>query len=394
MKKISTIILPALVIGAAIPMAFSPGANAMRTDSDGSVWWSVSELLDYKKVVDQEINAQCGDDPGCRQELYFSKIEGEDQKFRALEMLTEQQFVLTGVNPSQDTFKVLFFDEDMMLGRMGIKEKLSLENLYIGLFDSQVERIYNHSSMAEPLANDEFPEVHKVYSWDSESSLPAEIIANQETELKNTSGLPLDSYDRFGYAIYAGQFNAQGQLLYGSCFKDPEYKEGEECHLMISPEKGTSFFVAQEKSSTTDRSQPSQEDLVTPSNQNEPEQTNPEPQNNQGALEQTNPEPQNDRETLAQNNSEPQSQDASTRANSEPQISQDELAQAASAAQPEASPGIKTPETGATHSGEENKASNVVQATPYFALEVVVILLFAIYLAKKSKKGVDNATGV
>ncbi len=371
MKKISITFLLALTIISVANLASPPEASAKRIDEDGATWWSVPELLEYKKQADQEMDRQCGDDESCRQELYFSKIESEDKEFRALEMLTEQQFVLTGVNFGKNAIKILFFDEDMMLSRMGIREHLELESLYIGWFDYDPERIYNFGATADELLSGSAPGAHKVYTWTNNSGATRRVLNNEETELViKTANLTSNTSNEFDYSIFAGQFNAQGRLQYGSCFNDPDYKDGEECHLMISPEKGTAFFASQEK-------------IVAINNNT----------TNETAASIEEPSPKNS-EHESQNNQEDGSDDSFSQDSQITPSKQNEQPQTEPTAQSLGSSEIKTPETGAAYDGEENHASDLSQTFPYITLSTAIMILSAIFLAKKYKKGVDNATGV
>ena len=108
MKKISILILSTLITAAMI----SPLTNAIYIDGDEVVWYTVPELLEYKKEIENEQNEKCGEEIGCRQEWYFDRMERDDKLF-ALEQLMQHQFVVTAMNPGQGYIRALFFGEDI-----------------------------------------------------------------------------------------------------------------------------------------------------------------------------------------------------------------------------------------------------------------------------------------
>ncbi len=227
---------------------FTTTTHALYIDEDGATWYTVPEMLEYKDITDQEEQKLCGEDINCKQELFFSKIE-TDEKFRALEQLTEQQIVVTSVNPAKETLKVLFFDEEMMLKRMGISEKIELGEFYMGWFDNDVERIYNYGSYTEELFADTMPGAHYIYAqFDNYGN---KIPANQEIEISAPgSNLNLNTSGEIAYSAFADHFNAVGRFIYTSCLTEPDYVEGTECRLMLSGEKGFKYLPPRETSTS------------------------------------------------------------------------------------------------------------------------------------------------
>ncbi len=247
MKKLPTLLLPTLIFGLIGSIAANPKASALYKEEDDTTWYSVPELLEYKEELDRETADTCGEDSYCLEELFFSKMDSNDSKFCALEQLTQQQIVVTSVNLTEETIKVLFFDEDMMIKHMGISERLALGEFYMGWFDEDVERIYNYGIYAEDLMNDTLPGAHYLYAQRdvSENIIPA----NEEYLIDVSSrGLNLNSSGEIAYAAFAEPyFNAMGRFYpYGSCLLEPDYTEGTECRLMLSAEKGQRFFPPRE----------------------------------------------------------------------------------------------------------------------------------------------------
>lgn len=235
MKKIPLFILSILVLG----LATTQSSHAAILEND-TTWWTVEELLAFYPEVEAEKEAKCGSDLDCKMEFGFLMME-RGEKYSALNNLLESQFWVTSINPETETIKVLFFDDDMMLKRMGIEEKLELENLYIGWTESWLGHGYYHNFEAP--FNNTILGVHQLFNSEVEDI--GVITPWQESEFSmldldisgNTNGF-------LNYTIYAknNMFNAQGDINYSSCLNSPDYREGMECKMYISGSRWVSFF--------------------------------------------------------------------------------------------------------------------------------------------------------
>ena len=78
---------------------------------------------------------------------------------------------------------------------------------------------------------------------------------NQEFEISvGGSNLNQNTSGEIAYGAYADPyFNAAGRFIYTSCLSEPDYVEGIECKMMVSPEKGIKFFPPRE---TTEAAEP------------------------------------------------------------------------------------------------------------------------------------------
>lgn len=216
-------------------------------EENGTTWWSVEELLSFNQEVEVEKEAECGNNQDCRMEFSWSMIE-RGPKYSALNNLLEGQFWVTSVNPAAETVKVLFFDDDMMLRHMGIKEKLEIEHLYLGWFDEWRGQIYNYDH--DGFTNGAVSGSHPLY--DSTIEGVDAIIPWQESELSvNGGGLINNTTGKLDYALYAkfNMFNAQGYFDYSSCLNAPDYETGMECQMMISGDQWISYFPPREQTS-------------------------------------------------------------------------------------------------------------------------------------------------
>ena len=213
-------------------------------EDKGTTWWSVQELLKFYPEVEAEKDAECGDNQDCRMEFGWSMIE-RGPKYSALSNLLEGQFWVTSINPSAETVKVLFFNNDMMLRRMGIEEKLEIEHLYLGWFDEWKGQIYNYNhdgftngsvSGSHPLYDSTVEDIDAIIPWEE-----VELSVAGGNLIENTTG-------KLDYAIYAkyNMFNAQGHFDYSSCLRAPDYQDGMECQMMVSGDQWVSYFPPRE----------------------------------------------------------------------------------------------------------------------------------------------------
>lgn len=284
MRKLSILILTTLIIG----LIFSPVeiTSAAIYDRD-TTWWSVEELLEFYPEVEAEKDAECGTSQECRMEFGFNMIE-RGEKYSALSNLLESQFWITSINPETGTIKVLFFDDDMMLRRMGIEEKLELENLYIGWTEDWLGHGYYYNFVDS--FDEIMPGVHQLYNSEVEDI--TSIIPWQENEFPmldsdisgNTTGV-------LYFTIYAknNMFNAQGGTSYASCLNSPDYQAGMECKLYISSDQWASYFPPRDPIVIEEMPivEVVETDSTEPDNP-EPDNTGPDPIANQDNIE---PEP-------------------------------------------------------------------------------------------------------
>ena len=242
MKKITIPILLTLSLGS----LFGPIKNASATIQDqGVTWWSVSELLEFYEEVETERIATCGDDYGCNRNFDSNYFESSE-KYRALQNILEGQILVTAVNPANETIKVLFYDENMMLRRMGIKEYLELEHLYFGWFEEWNGQIYNYNH--DSFTDGSTPGSHPLY--DSTIEDLSVIAPWEEVELSVAGGNLINNLSgKLDYAAFAKQnkYNAQGYFDYSSCLNAPDYEEGMECKMMASGDRWIAYFPPREE---------------------------------------------------------------------------------------------------------------------------------------------------
>lgn len=235
MKKLPIILLSTLITGLTLGPAHLAHASI---EENSTTWWSVEELLNYYPEVEAEKDAECGDNQDCRMEFNFNMIE-KGEKYRALSNLTDMQFWVTGVNPKEQTISVLFFDDEMMLRRMGIEEKITLEKLVMGWFNEWNDQIFHHSY--EELVEGEVSDFHLLYVSTPESL--NDVMPWKEVKLGFSDPYFADNASgKIAYQIFAQPFNAVGSFDYSSCKKSPDYKPDKECKMYVSADQWVTYL--------------------------------------------------------------------------------------------------------------------------------------------------------
>lgn len=243
MKKIPIPLLT-LILSALFGMLFSAKTQALYKDENGATWWSVEELLEFSKVADAEEEKLCGNDYGCREELFFSRFENEDERYMALNMLKEGRFWITSINPTTETLELLYFDEDEMLKRWGIEEKESLVFVFLAWFDNVNGQIGNYDHYL-PIESQFSDDLHLLYAGDAETFDIKGFPANTPFELPiNNTGLINNSLGRIYQAVFGQHYNSKGYTDYSSCLAN--YEEGKSCILMFSASRGYGYFPPRE----------------------------------------------------------------------------------------------------------------------------------------------------
>ena len=243
MKKI-------LAVGLLV-LATSPIINASvpalaATKERGSTWWSVEEMLDFYQEVEQEKTTECGHDEACRMEFNYNMIE-KGPKYSALNNFLETQLWVTSVNPAEETVKVFYFDDDVMLKRMGIEEKIHLQHLYMGWFDEWNAQIFNYDH--DQFTSGEMPGLHTMYDGSSSVDGSDWIPAWKEVKLSVAGSNLKDNHSGIiDYAVFAeeNKFNAQGTFNFSNCLEAPDYTVGVECKLMISGDQWATYLPPRE----------------------------------------------------------------------------------------------------------------------------------------------------
>ena len=241
-KKIPILILLFLLICAS-GATLSSAAWAEETLE----WWSVNEMLSLKKQVNDETAATCHGDLECEQDLYYEKLDSNDRIYMALDSFMGSSFMISSINPSQNTISLVFQAEDPMLKRMGINRLRKLTEAYIFWLDDgmigpakDTIDIYNYS---ETIKNQiTTAGVHallaKNIETDGDNWLPA------DAEVKYSVLSDDLSVNQEGIIYFT--VNASGSIIglkdYSGCIHSSDFEDGMECRLMFNSQGSYAYI--------------------------------------------------------------------------------------------------------------------------------------------------------
>ena len=266
--KISTLIIGVSALAGNIGIA--PSANAMDistsavdpnllpigTEINGKRYWSVAEMQTASDLINAKREEFCQGDRMCREELPWQQMDEFGGIYRALDPYENIHFMLTSVNPSANTVKFLYHDEDKMLSRMlGETVRHDIASIYAVWVDESLGSITTTSSnwlaygQRAPYHLGTVEEVeaatHLVFD-ESESELGAGwFTPNTEREYHvEDSNLTDNTNGQIHFSLNAteGGGHSHGTLDYSSCIKSPEYITGMECKTMFS-EDGSRVYL-------------------------------------------------------------------------------------------------------------------------------------------------------
>ena len=229
-------LLLSLILAFASVFANFENTQAMTIDEKGDRWWTIEELLQATKEMDEITKELCGDKPECLMDEAF-KLMDSDGKYRAADILNNMILMITDINPTDNTIKILFNGEDEMMKRMGRSEKYDLDELIIvwrGKEDAP-------NSFVDPIRlGEEAVGWHEIFTYLGGET---NIKEGEEIELKGlpSSNLIDNKKGILEYSVLAGPLGAGGIIDYTSCLNSPDYKEGMGCKMMISENPDIAF---------------------------------------------------------------------------------------------------------------------------------------------------------
>lgn len=272
---ISTLILGTAAAGTILPTTTT---YADYLSSDGTSWWSVQELLNYEDEFEAELTRQCGDDASCKSNIRFTERWGDEfTEYAALMHFKGFRFLITDINPWNETIKAIYFDVDTNMGFSD--EPDPLQSLYVAWFDEWTGQIYNYDY--KTFTNGSHPEIHTMYDNSLATSGEGWFIPNEEFTISIAgTNLLANTTGKLGYVVKSRWFNASGATAYSNCVESPNYQEGAECKMYISEYGELKFFTPadlQEKVTAPDpvKPEPVAEPETDPSAGSDPSNSEP-----------------------------------------------------------------------------------------------------------------------
>lgn len=233
MKKLPKIFILILSINVIMMPLFSAKTHALSIDAVGRTWWTVSELLEYKSIIDEEEETLCAGNVDCLTNYRELKL-AEEEKFSALTFLQVFQIVPTELNFKTGTIKILLFDENMRVRGFSqeAQKGVVINELVMWIGRNITESL--GANKIKKILNNEVANVYPVFGFTREA--PIELVKDQEAEYTmwvNLDNLTGQRLDRIGYSTKANYFNASATTSFYGCSTAKNFPNGK-CVLNVS----------------------------------------------------------------------------------------------------------------------------------------------------------------
>lgn len=265
---ISTLIIGASLLGSSLCIvsptraydieasAVDPGLLPVGTEINGQRYWSVAEMIEASELINAKREEFCQGDPMCEEELPWQQMDELGGLYRALDPYENVRFMLTSVNPSANTVKFLYHDEDKMLSRMlGKPIRHDIASIYTVWVEESLGSITTTSSnwlaygQRAPYHLGSAEEVetatHLIFDESEDRLGRGWFTPNIEREyLIEGSNLVDNTTAQIHYSLDAtgDGGHVHGTLDYSSCFNSPDYTDGMECKMMYAEDGSYAYL--------------------------------------------------------------------------------------------------------------------------------------------------------
>ena len=207
---------------------------------ESSEIWTVPQLMTIQKEVAAETAELCSGYTFCEDELYFSHLE-TGGKYAALDGFSNTILLITAINPSTSTIRVVFHDEDPMMRWLSEENHYdTLDELYISKFSNRPSIDEAHDIMRGGYSSDTH---HPLFAGTAATNGTGWFTPNIEVELPITNAASLlETPYIIHFAMEADFTNVIGAHDYSDCLASPAYEEGMECRVVFD-ENGWFYFL-------------------------------------------------------------------------------------------------------------------------------------------------------
>ena len=303
--------------------AVDPSLLPSGIEINGKRYWSVAEMQIASELINQKREEFCQGDRMCEEELSWQQMDELGGIYRALDPFENTHFMLTSVNPSRNTVKFLYHDEDKMLSRMlGETIRHDIASIYAVWVDESLGSITTTSSnwlaygQRAPYHLGSVEEVeaatHLIFD-ESEAELgPGWFTPNTEREYHVVgSNLVDNTRGQIHYSLNAasGGGHSHGTLDYSGCINSPNYQEGMECRMMYHADGYYDMLPMNPSAPEENPQDPStSQDPGNQPSQNPEDQTSQDPTPDQGGSISQDPTSGQENQTSQDSTSNPSSQ--------------------------------------------------------------------------------------
>ena len=236
MKKKPFLPLLSLILISSI--GFSVPTFAKTIEGTSKKFWTIPELIELKEENDRERNLICNGDFECEENFYFGLLE-QGGIYSALDNFSNMVLLITSINPSSATIKVLFHDEDMMRRMMGETDPAVLDEIFIAWFASEPAMFNNYYAKHSRYSM----EMYFLFSGNARTKGRGWFTPNQEIELSiSHSDALLKSPHYIFFTMEGENTSASGMHDYSNCIESPFFEEGMECRMVFDDEGGFDFL--------------------------------------------------------------------------------------------------------------------------------------------------------
>lgn len=218
------LVLTLIILFSALPIG---QARAMEDHNEN--YWTLDEIMALREEAKQEIIEYCefNEEFDCPERYHAEAFYERGTNYQAVDYVNVFRFLITAVNPAQNTVRVLFIDDDMEnYYNTGELVNDNINELIMVWFDlGWLGYDFYHEYHADALPS----QTHLLFARDNlATSFPSKEEITYELEgdvSKNYRNMI------YYYFVTDGGNRYMDPIDYNSCINHPDYHEGMECRL-------------------------------------------------------------------------------------------------------------------------------------------------------------------
>lgn len=234
--------------------------KAFATENNGMRYWTVEDLIKMNAEKEAEKDNLCHGDLTCENEFYENLRSLDSTENNVLEMFNSYRFIISRINPSEESVHILFHDTDEMERKFGNTTRDVLSELHLVWLDPSLPDPRTDFSWVEnghPAFVDQIHEnnldntTHLLLTKSISKDGQDWIAPNKEVKFfTNSSELSSDSTGIIHYAGLIGTWQPYGAFEYGECLNSPDYHKGMECRYVFYENYERGYLPFEIKTST------------------------------------------------------------------------------------------------------------------------------------------------
>ena len=221
-------------------VAITPANAAMMAD-DGQELWTIEELIAFHDEDELDRTEQCAYVPSvsCDYLLYHDRLNAEmgEGHYYAADLFNTQRFLITSINPSNNTVRIIFHDYSWMKRWYSIlHEEDSLTEFYLIWSEADINStgdalfLYPFNETKEILGD----KMHVVYALDSLEEYES-LPKNEEIEIFVPDLELSENNTGYLYSLMIGDRTFWTEVHdYSACLNSEKYQLGMNCRLLIN----------------------------------------------------------------------------------------------------------------------------------------------------------------